>query len=471
MSSKNKLLFIGITFLLLVFTSLLLFLIPKVKIEINEAVNMKINIGDEYIEYGAVANLVGIGTKKDLPVEIKGEVDTSLPGRYIITYHTNYKKKSYDAIRMVTVVDLEKPELTINKKITICKSNNLLNIDAQAIDNFDGDITNNIKYKINGRKILVYVEDSSKNRSEYIQDLEYNEEKPTIKLNGNSIIYLNVGDKYTEYGATASDICDGNLSKSIITTGSVDSNIIGEYVITYKVEDSEKNTASINRKVIVQEKAETSSAKNGIIYLTFDDGPGVYTEKILDILESNNIKATFFVTNQLGSKYQYIIKKEYEAGHTVGIHTYSHKWTIYNTVEAYMEDFEKIREIIVAQTGVEPKYFRFPGGTSNHVAKISMKELSQMMLEKGYIYFDWSLSVEDAGTCTKKKGDEEKKKCVYGYFKAGLKDNKANIVLMHDIKKSTLEALPDMISYAKSKGYTFAAIDASTPLKQFAPYK
>ena len=243
MSSKNKLLFIGITFLLLVFTSLLLFLIPKVKIEINEAVNMKINIGDEYIEYGAVANLVGIGTKKDLPVEIKGGVDTSLPGRYIITYHTNYKKKSYDAIRTVTVVDLEKPELTINKKITICKSNNLLNIDAQAIDNFDGDITNNIKYKINGRKILVYVEDSSKNRSEYIQDLEYNEEKPTIKLNGNSIIYLNVGDKYTEYGATASDICDGNLSKSIITTGSVDSNIIGEYVITYKVEDSEKNTA------------------------------------------------------------------------------------------------------------------------------------------------------------------------------------------------------------------------------------
>ncbi len=471
MSSKNKLLFIGISFILLIFTSMLFFIIPKVEIKINENANMKVNVGDKYVEYGAQANLIGVGVKKELPVEVKGKIDTNSPGKYIITYHVEYKERSYDAIRTVYVLDLEKPKIKLNNQITICKNTNLVTIDATAIDNFDGDISEKIKYKIKDNKIIVYVLDSSNNKAEVIQDLVYNEEKPIITLNGSNSIYLIIGENYTEYGATATDTCDGNISKNINIVGNVDTNISGEYTITYKVTNSQNKTSSVNRKVYVLDKTNEEVVKNRVIYLTFDDGPGPYTEQILSILKDNDVKATFFVTNQFGSKYQYLIKKEYEAGHTVGIHTYSHKWDIYDSIDSYLNDFDKIKEIVIAQTGTEPKYIRFPGGTSNHVAKISMSNLAKLMTEKGYVYYDWNVSVEDAGSCTKKKKDVDKEKCVFNYFKEGIEKNSSNIVLMHDIKKSTLNALPNIISYAKSKGYEFKVIDDKTPIKQFIPYK
>lgn len=462
----------GSIFIFLIITSLLLLLIPKITITLNGEKEIFLNVGEEYIEKGAEAYIKGFGKKEELSVTIKGELDTNKIGNYLITYYAKSRNIKADAIRRVIVADLEKPSLTLKNPILFCKNNNLIEIDAEAMDNLDGDITDKIKYKVNNNKIYIYVSDSSNNKTEIVQDVIYNDDdKPSIKLNGSKEINLNIGDPYLESGATAYDSCDGNITDKIEIIGGVDSNISGEYNITYKVKDNQGNIAIETRKIIVSEKSNIAN-NNGIIYLTFDDGPGPYTEQILEILEKNNIKATFFVTNQLGSKYQYLIKKEYDAGHTVGIHTYSHVMkSIYDSVDAYLNDFEKIRKIVADQTGVEPKYFRFPGGTSNHVAKTSMSELSKLMLEKGYVYFDWHTSVEDAGSCTKKKGDTEKEKCILNNFKNGLNNNNANnIVLMHDIKKNTMHVLQEMISYAKSKGYTFKVIDETTPLKQFKPY-
>ena len=106
MSSKNKLLFIGISFILLIFTSLLLFIIPKVEIKINNDASMIINIGEEYTEYGAIAKLIGIGKKENIPVEINGKVDTSSPGKYVITYHVKYKNSVNMEVKHGTVEHL-----------------------------------------------------------------------------------------------------------------------------------------------------------------------------------------------------------------------------------------------------------------------------------------------------------------------------------------------------------------------------
>ena len=466
MSSRKKIISVGIVLIAILFLAILLLLIPKVEIDINGNYSIILNIGEEYKEEGATAYLKYFGKKKDLDVEILGNVDTSKKGQYIITYKAKYNNKEYNKIRIISVIDTEKPSLVLNKEPIICQNNHLVELDVTAIDNIDGDISENVKYSIKDDKIIIFAMDSSNNKAEIINDLHYNDnEKPIISLKGSQTVYLNIGENYVEEGATAYDSCDGNISDKIKINSNLDNNIVGNYEITYTVSDSLKNETKIVRNVIVGEKANTSIINNSTIYLTFDDGPGPYTEEILNILDKYGIKATFFVTNQFDNKkYISYIKEEYEKGHTVGIHTYSHKWSIYETMDMYLNDFNKIHDIVVEQTGVAPKYFRFPGGTSNHQAKVSMKKLAQLMTEKGYVYFDWHIDCGDT------HGKKATKEYIINTIKKYLKGNGNYIILMHDIKKNTRDALPEIIEYAQRRGYTFSKIDENTPLKQFKPY-
>ncbi len=476
---QSKILLYGSFLVLIIMIIIANFFIPKVVIDMNGNRIVSLNYGDGYSDLGAKAYLKAGFLSRPLDVKTVGIVDTQKIGSYIITYHADYKMFNKDLIRIVKVVDTEEPIITFSDDVKICENNKLVALNAKAVDNYDGDITDKIKFKIDGTKAQLIVADSSNNTYIVTKDVVIiDDEKPTISLKEKSTIYLTQGEEYIEYGAKASDSCDGDLSNKITQSGKVDTNTVGSYEIVYKVKDSSGKEASVKRYIIVSEKSNpvtptpdnNTTAKGGIIYLTFDDGPGGYTEKILNVLDKYNVKATFFVTNQMGSKYQYLIGKEYQKGHTVGIHTYSHKWSIYDSVDSYLDDFNKIREIVVEQTGQEPKYFRFPGGTSNRVAKTSMSYLAKMMTEKGYVYFDWHTSVEDAGGCTKKSSESEREKCVLNNFKKGISKNNNNIVLMHDIKKNTANALEDMIIYAKNNGYTFKAIDDSTPVKHFTPY-
>ena len=83
------------------------------------------------------------------------------------------------------------------------------------------------------------------------------------------------------------------------------------------------------------------------IYLTFDDGPGPYTERLLDILKEHDVKATFFVTHVF-SQYENLIKREAKEGHAVAIHSYSHDYSkIYASTDAYWEDFDAMQQVIL----------------------------------------------------------------------------------------------------------------------------
>lgn len=459
MKSKNKIILVGILLIILIFTAMLLLLIPKVEIDINGEKYLTINIGEEYIENGAKSYLDDFGQKKDLNVEIVGNVDTSKIGKYIVTYKVNYKGREYNKIRVINVVDTEKPTLILNKEPIICKTRNLVEIDATAIDNLDGDISEKIKYFIKDNKITLFVVDSSNNKSEIFKDIKYNDdEKPIITLKGSQTIYLGIGESYIEEGANAYDSCDGNITDKIKITNSIDNNIPGNYEVTYSVTDSSNNEVKKVRNVIVDE-INNNKVTDGIIYLTFDDGPGQYTDEILNILDKYQIKASFFVTNQF-PKYQNMIAKEYEKGHTVAIHTYSHKWSIYDSVDTYLDDFNKIQSIVIAQTGSPAKYFRFPGGSSNTVSRSHSKgvmtKLSQLMQENGYKYFDWSI---DSGDTHKKNTKEY----IINMVESHLKGNGNYMILMHDIKKNTLLALPSVIEYGLQKGYEFKAINEDTP--------
>ena len=464
MSSKKNMVIFGLITAMILLLLIVYFLIPKIDIRINGNEKEIVNYNEEYIELGAKAFYKNIFSSKELEVETIGTVNTKKVGKYKITYKASYNNLASERIRLVEVVDKEKPKLTLNSEARICKANETINIDATAKDNYDGDITDKITYRTDESNIYISVTDSSNNRTEIVQKILYmNDDKPIITLNGSEKINLIIGENYTELGASASDSCDGNISNNIEVIGNVDINKIGTYEIQYKVKDSDNNETIAKRIVNVVSKENNINivTDKATIYLTFDDGPGPYTEEILNILEEYGIKATFFVTNQFGNQnYLKLIKLEYDKGHTVGIHTYTHKWTIYSSVETYLDDFEKIQNVIVAQTGEPAKIFRFPGGSSNTVSckysKGIMTKLAKIMTDKGYTYFDWTF---DSGDTNK---TDNSKEAIMNNFKKYLKGNGEYIVLMHDIKKNTLAVLPEVINYAQGLGYSFAAIDETT---------
>lgn len=134
------------------------------------------------------------------------------------------------------------------------------------------------------------------------------------------------------------------------------------------------------------------------MYLTFDDGPSAEnTNAVLDALKEHNIKATFFLVGENVEKHPEIARRIAAEGHTIGIHCYSHDYkSLYKSVDAYVADFEKAKAVVYEATGVEAKLFRFPGGSINSYNKKVYEDIAKTMTEKGYIYFDWNASLEDA---------------------------------------------------------------------------
>ena len=221
---------------------------------------------------------------------------------------------------------------------------------------------------------------------------------------------------------------------------------------------NEQNTANTSTTT------EKKKSNEGVIWLTFDDGPSAnITPKVLDILKKENIKATFFVINYSDSN-EHLIKRIVEEGHTIGIHGYSHEYSkIYKSKETFMNNVLTLQDRIFKSTGVKSMYIRFPGGSSNTVSrkycKGIMTELTKEMLAKGFKYYDWNISSGDAGGAKNAKD-------VYKNVTKNLSKKRGNMVLMHDFggNKKGLEALPEIIKYAKKEGYTFAKIDDDTPM-------
>jgi peptidoglycan/xylan/chitin deacetylase (PgdA/CDA1 family) len=188
-----------------------------------------------------------------------------------------------------------------------------------------------------------------------------------------------------------------------------------------------------------------------IIYLTFDDGPGKYTEAILDMLAKHDVKATFFVTSQF-PEYISLLKREADEGHSIAVHSYSHDYhSIYSSSQAFWDDFEKMQQVIEQQTGYRTELMRFPGGSSNTISKFNpgiMTELTQEAEQKGYIYIDWNASSGDAEVHTSVEATlaNSKKQCGY---------SDTSVLLCHDIKETTIAAIDAFITWGEQNGYTF----------------
>ena len=211
-----------------------------------------------------------------------------------------------------------------------------------------------------------------------------------------------------------------------------------------------------------------SANSDNVIYLTFDDGPNhIGTDKILDILDKYDIKATFFIIGELAEKYPDKVRTIHNAGHMIGCHTCTHDYKeLYNSVDKFTDDIYKWENIIsdILCTELPVKLFRFPGGSINKMLNHDTRQCFIKPLESGgYKIFDWTITNNDALVMKNMppKNIEEYIKQTFIQSLTNIEKipAKPKILLMHDIKKHTADTLEWTIEYLLNCGYTFDTLD------------
>ncbi len=213
-----------------------------------------------------------------------------------------------------------------------------------------------------------------------------------------------------------------------------------------------------------KDESEKTEAKR--VYLTFDDGPSIYTGQILDILAANHVKATFFVIGRDEEYYDYY-KRIVDEGHTIGMHSYTHVYQdLYESKESFGNEITMLQDLIYRVTGVKSTIFRFPGGSSNQVSQLPIETYISYLNENGITYYDWNALSGDA--VTSGLSPEQ----LVSNIMNDVEKNQDSIVLMHDLQTThtTVESLQLLIDTLKSEGYEILPIDENTPLIQHVPY-
>lgn len=195
-------------------------------------------------------------------------------------------------------------------------------------------------------------------------------------------------------------------------------------------------------------------------YLTFDDGPNnSVTPQVLDVLRKYDVKATFFLVGSLIEKYPDMARRLYDEGHCLANHSYNHNYSeLYADEQSFMNQMNQTEELIFKTTCNDkyPKIMRFPGGGYNAGKHGEAKQKYKESLKvSGYRYCDWNSLTGDA---EKQSPSEE---YVTERLMATVKEKEDVVVLMHDAiaKSVTARALPGIIEYLISQGYTFDTLD------------
>lgn len=183
------------------------------------------------------------------------------------------------------------------------------------------------------------------------------------------------------------------------------------------------------------------------IVLTFDDGPkaGV-TEKVLDILKQEKVKAVFFLTGKRAEERPELTKRIFDEGHEIGNHTFSHARLASLSDEALLKEIDRTSKLIEGITGKRPRWFRPPYG------KIKTEQIK--FIEKaGYKIVLWTVGAADyMQQSGKKRNAGEIKKSMLYRTKGG------NIIMLHADNPETAQALPEILKGLKAKGFKFVRL-------------
>ncbi|WP_163102701.1 polysaccharide deacetylase family protein [Peribacillus alkalitolerans] len=206
-----------------------------------------------------------------------------------------------------------------------------------------------------------------------------------------------------------------------------------------------------------------------VAYLTFDDGPSLNTVPILDILDQEGIKATFFVMGHDSTYAMKGYKEIIKRGHVLALHTYSHDFTkIYRSSSQYFEDLHKLEDFLWKNFRVRSNIVRFPGGSKNISSRQYgpyniMSDLETELEKKGYRIYDWNVDSKDGISPTISEYT------ILSSVLRGAAGKQTAIILLHDINemKNTVRVLPNMITALKEQGFEFEVISEDVEQMQF----
>ena len=408
------------------------------------------------VDYSRFIDYVKDGKKDDVKID-SSQVNVKKVGEYKVVY----KYKDEEKTLKVNVVDTLPPEFDVkSKKValnqTVEPSELVKNIKdaSQTKVSFAKNYEFN---KVGWQEIEVIVKDAYDNetRKKVKVNVVKDEKAPEIIVGNANVV---VGEKIDLKAlATIKDDFDKNPTLKV-ESDKLDTNKIGTYQVKYIAKDVSGNQSE---KTIQVEVVDKTKDNEKVVYLTFDDGPSRHTPEVLEILKRYQCKATFFITG-MNEKYRPYIKTAYDQGHTSGLHTYSHNYSkVYASTNAYFKDLDKVGKLAKEYIGFTPKYIRFPGGGSNTISrkynKGIMSQLTKQVGKKGYIYYDWNCENGD-GYAHMSQSQMLKR--------ATSSSAKKVMILMHDAngKQNTVDILPKVIEHYQKKGYTFKAIDDSTPV-------
>ena len=435
-----------------------------VQFRLVDSSEITVPYGVSFVDPGRSAVTTGriFGTGRlTLPVESSGYVNTRVIGTYELTYSTQFLFTTYTARRTVHVADITPPIITLQTVngyepdwFTGYAEEGFL-----AWDDVDGDLTAQVSCEVLEDRIEYRVSDSSGNETVVERELPAVAE-PELTLLGDEHMTITARMDFEDPGFTAVDGKGKDISDLVTVEGSVTPYRLGEYELTYSLSNG-IDTISVTRTVEVEpvELPPVVQPDEKTIYLTFDDGPGPYTEALLDVLAAYDVKATFFVTCEYPD-YEDMIGRAYREGHTIAVHTASHNYyQIYASEQNYLDDFYEMQEVIYRQTGEYTQLFRFPGGSSNTVSNFNpgiMSRLSGMMNSLGYQYYDWHVDSGDAGGTRSTAG-------VVANVTAGCAERRTTVVLQHDVKDYSVDAVEQIIIWGRQNGFTFRALDLTSP--------
>ncbi|MGG0718140.1 delta-lactam-biosynthetic de-N-acetylase [Robertmurraya massiliosenegalensis] len=189
------------------------------------------------------------------------------------------------------------------------------------------------------------------------------------------------------------------------------------------------------------------------IYLTFDNGyENGYTAKFLDVLKSEKVPATFFVTGHYLESQPELVKRMAKEGHIIGNHSYYHPDLTKVDDDRLKRELEKVRAKTEEITGIKNMvYLRPPRG-------ILSERTLQLAKEEGYTHVMWSVAFVDWKI-------DQQKGAQYAYDNIMRQIHPGAIILLHTVSKDNADALEQAIQDLKKKGYTFKSLDDLTKRK------
>lgn len=204
----------------------------------------------------------------------------------------------------------------------------------------------------------------------------------------------------------------------------------------------------LNSKIVEGEENEK------IAYITFDDGPSRYTNKIIDILDENHVKGTFFMINDNMMVFKNVVRRMDSEGHGTGFHGVTHDINeLYKTEDSAIEEFRTCSETFYKITGKKSRLVRIPFGSKPYM----LENIYEKFVDEGFLVWDWTIDTEDW------KSSEDQIVSNILYY---ARESDEIVILLHENQR-TVDCLNNIIAILKERGYDIRPITEDVKPKNF----